>query len=213
MLLIDKPVGWSSFDVVAKARRVLNIKRIGHAGTLDPAASGLLIVLVGREETKQQDRFMKLDKEYVVSIQLGAFSTTDDSEGIITANALPVASSAEEFQRQLASWIGEIQQQPPAYSAIHVAGQRAYQLARRGETVELPKRTVTIYQLELLEFTPPVVTLRVHCSHGTYIRSLARDLGGYVTALRRTKIGQYLVENATSAEQLATVQNQPLIPE
>lgn len=212
MLLIDKPVGWTSFDVVAKARKLLNVKRIGHAGTLDPAASGLLIVLVGREETKQQDQFMKLDKVYEVTIKVGEFSTTDDVEGEISSNTYRLPNTSNEFQLQLQQFTGTIQQQPPAYSAIHVAGQRAYQLARRGEVVELPKRTVTIHQLEILEFEPPLVTLRVHCSHGTYIRSLAHDLGGYVTALRRTKIGDYSVEQATSAEQLATAQNQPLIP-
>lgn len=213
MLFIDKPVGWSSFDVVAKARKAFQTKRVGHAGTLDPAASGLLIVLLGRDETKHQDAFMRLNKEYVVTIELGKFSTTDDREGEITPHTQGFPTTRAQMQTALQPLVGTIQQQPPAYSAIHVHGKRAYQLARQGEKVVLPKRSVTIHALEILEFTAPYVTLRVVCSHGTYIRSLARDLGGYVTELRRTKIGAYSVEQATNAAQIETAQNQPLILE
>lgn len=221
MLLIDKPTDWSSFDVVAKARKALNVKRIGHAGTLDPAATGLLIVLVGREETKQQDRFMKLEKEYVVTMELGKVSTTDDAEGEITVHESAIQVTRTELEQVLPQFTGEIQQQPPIYSAIHIKGERAYKLARQGKAAEvvMPFRTVTIHSLELMKFDPPLATLKVSCSHGTYIRSLVRDIGqtlkcgAYVTALRRTKIGEYNVDNAMSVDQITTVQNQPLILE
>lgn len=205
MLLIDKPLGISSFQVVATVRRLFGEHTVGHAGTLDPLASGLLIVLIGRAETKQQDRFMKLAKEYVVTIELGKLSTTDDAEGEITNTTFQIPS--------LQDFIGEIEQIPPAFSAIHVNGERAYRLARQGQKLDLPKRNVIIYSIEQLDFKEPFITLKVHCSHGTYIRSLARAMGGYVTALRRTKIGEYDVSSAISLDQIAITQNQPLIPE
>ncbi|MBI4407050.1 MAG: tRNA pseudouridine(55) synthase TruB [Candidatus Kerfeldbacteria bacterium] len=205
MLLIDKPRGMSSFAVVAQARRSLHVQRVGHAGTLDPLASGLLIVLVGRDETKQQDRFMKLEKEYEVTIELGKFSTTDDAEGGITENTELKECTEEEIQKKVQQFVGTIEQTPPAYSAIHIDGERAYKLARRGETVAMPTRTVTIHGIEILEYAWPMLSLRVQCSHGTYIRSLARDLGGYVTVLRRTKIGEYDVTNAIAPNQMMRV--------
>lgn len=202
MLLIDKPRGLSSFAVVAQARRSLNVQRVGHAGTLDPLASGLLIVLVGRDETKQQDRFMKLEKEYEVTVALGKLSTTDDAEGRITENAEIAEYTEADIQKKVQLFVGVIQQTPPAYSAIHIGGERAYKLARRGETVAMPKRIVTIHAIEILQYAWPMLSLRVQCSHGTYIRSLARDLGGYATALRRTKIGDYDVTNAIAPNQI-----------
>lgn len=205
MLLIDKPRGITSFAVVAQARHSLNVQRIGHAGTLDPLASGLLIVLVGRDETKQQDSFMKLAKEYEVTIELGKMSTTDDAEGRIADSAEVTEDAEAEMIVKVKKFIGEIQQTPPAYSAIHIDGERAYKLARRGETVEMPKRTVTIHAIEILQYAWPMLSLRVQCSHGTYIRSLARDLGGYVTVLRRTKIGDYDVTNAIAPNQIRRV--------
>ncbi len=205
MLLIDKPRGMSSFAVVAQVRRSLHVQRVGHAGTLDPLASGLLIVLVGRDETKQQDSFMKLAKEYEVTIELGKFSTTDDAEGRIAENPERTEDTEAEMIKRVQQFIGTIQQTPSAYSAIHIDGERAYKLARRGETVEMPKRTVTIHGIELLHYAWPMLSLRVQCSHGTYIRSLARDLGGYVTVLRRTKIGDYDVTNAIAPNQIMRV--------
>lgn len=184
---------------------MLGVKRVGHAGTLDPLASGLLIILVGREETKHQDRFMKMDKEYVVTVELGKLSTTDDAEGEITSTQFQIPN--------LQNYVGKIQQIPPAYSAIHVHGERSYRLARQGKVVNLPKRTITIYSIELINLKEPFITLDVHCSHGTYIRSLARAMGGYVAALRRTKIGEYDVSAAISLDQIATAQNQSLPPE
>ncbi len=218
MLLVDKAVGWSSFDVVAKARKALQVKRIGHAGTLDPAATGLLIVLVGREETKQQDRFMKLEKEYEVTFELGKVSTTDDAEGEITVREMDHVITRSEFEAVLQRFIGPIQQQPPIYSAIHINGERAYKLARQGKAADvvIPFRTVMIHAIQIIAMQLPFITLRVSCSHGTYIRSLVRDIGealncgAYVTALRRTKIGSYRVENAMSVDQITTAQNQPL---
>lgn len=213
MLLIDKPRGITSFAVVAQTRRLLNVKRVGHAGTLDPLASGLLIVLVGREETKQQDRFMKLEKEYTVTIELGKLSTTDDAEGGIAEHSERTEDTEEEMIKRVQQFVGTIEQMPPAYSAIHIDGERAYKLARRGDTVTLPKRTVIIHSIEILQYTWPILSLRVQCSHGTYIRSLARDLGGYVTVLRRTRIGEYDVSSAILPDQITTAQNQPLTPE
>lgn len=213
MLLIDKPIGTSSFQVVATVRRLCGERTVGHAGTLDPLASGLLIVLVGRAETKQQDRFMKLNKEYVVTIELGKLSTTDDAEGRIAKNAETASSSYEEIAAGVKKFIGTIQQKPPVYSAVHVNGERAYRLARQGKIVDLPVRQVKIFSIKILEYNNPFITLKVNCSHGTYIRSLARDLGGYVTALRRTKIGEYDVSSAISLAQIETTQNQSLIPE
>lgn len=210
MILVDKPLGWSSFDIVAKTRHLFNVKRVGHAGTLDPAATGLLIVLIGRDETKLQDQFMRLDKEYVVTIELGKTSTTDDSEGRIAENPESTEDTEVDMIKRVQQFVGTIEQTPPVYSAVHIDGERAYKLARRGETIEMPKRTVTIHGIEILHYTWPMLSLRVHCSHGTYIRSLAHDLGGYVTALRRTRIGQYRVDMATPMDRITLAQNQPL---
>lgn len=203
-ILINKPVGYTSHDVVAIVRKKLQVKRVGHAGTLDPLADGLLIVLVGREETKLQSQYLTLPKEYVVDITFGFTSTTDDREGELTPVGDVNTVTLEKIQSVLPQFIGTIMQRPPIYSAIHHHGQRAYDLARAGkiQAEDLPLRQVTITDLHIEDWTPPVLRLRVNCSHGTYIRSLARDIGaalgvgGYATALRRTKIGDYNLEQA-----------------
>ncbi len=213
ILLIDKPAGWTSFDVVAKIRGAIRRSytskglkptkrqlKVGHAGTLDPFATGLLIVLLG-DATKKADEFLKLDKVYEATITLGATSSTGDPEGEIT----PVSSEVpteETIEAALKQFVGEIQQRPPSFSAIKVNGQRAYKLARKGQEVEIPLRTVTIHSIELLSYSYPELKIRTHVGSGTYIRSLAVDVGGklgtgaYCSQLRRTAIAGYGLKEA-----------------
>jgi tRNA pseudouridine55 synthase len=210
VLLIDKPAGWTSFDVVAKIRGAArtvsgNRKiRVGHAGTLDPFATGLLIVLIG-DETKKQDTYMKQDKEYEATLFLGATSTTGDPEGEITPQECKIPDQ-KAIVAALEALQGTISQTPPIYSAIKIKGQRAYKLARAGETPEMKARQVTIYELNLISYKFPELKVKVHCSSGTYIRTLAEDTGktlgcgAYLAALRRTRIGNYSVEDALTVE-------------
>ncbi|MGD0196421.1 MAG: tRNA pseudouridine(55) synthase TruB [Solirubrobacteraceae bacterium] len=193
LLLADKPPGISSHDVVARARHALAERRVGHAGTLDPFASGLLILLVGRA-TRLQHLFMALPKTYEVVAQLGARSSTGDVEGeIVETGVLP--------PEPLALPRGLIRQRPPAYSAVKIDGERAYARARRGESFELPEREVEIYAAEELWRDGTRVALRISCSSGTYIRSLVADLGdAYCVALRRTRIGPFDAAGAWSTE-------------
>lgn len=195
----------TSFGVVARVRRVLSRDagkkvKVGHCGTLDPFATGLLVLVTGKE-TKNAEKFMKLDKVYEATIKLGYTSTTGDPEGDIvdTSDEQP---AKEQLIQVLGAFIGQIEQTPPAFSAIKIDGQRAYKLARKGEVVEIPKRTVTIHSLELLDYTYPEVRIRTHVSSGTYIRTLAEDIGralgtgAYCTELRRTKIADWSVDEA-----------------
>lgn len=213
IVLVDKPAGWTSFDVVAKirgqlraqyvARGVTPTKRqlkVGHAGTLDPFATGLLVILLG-DATKQATEFLKLDKVYEATIRLGQVSTTGDPEGEVT----PVSDkrpARQELAQVLREFEGEIVQRPPMHSAIKINGRRAYQLARRGQTVEMPARHVMIHRLELLNYTYPEVTIRATVGSGTYIRTLAQDIGerlgtgAYCQALRRTQIADWSVDDA-----------------
>lgn len=197
----------TSFGVVARIRRVLSKEagkkvKVGHCGTLDPFATGLLVLVTGRE-TKNAEKFMKLDKVYEATIKLGYTSTTGDPEGNIvdTSDAVP---TLEDILKALEGFVGQIEQIPPAFSAIKIDGQRAYKLARKGEVVEIPKRTVTIHSLELLDYTYPELKIRTHVSSGTYIRTLAEDIGralgtgAYCTQLRRTMIADWSVEDAKS---------------
>lgn len=239
LLLIDKPAGWSSFDVIRKLRPVLGIKKMGHAGTLDPMATGLLIVLIGKA-TKKQDQFMKQDKRYEAEVTLGATSDTDDVEGTVTSSpetalgagkqlrdfardrqVAPMFSSGQagskdkketeqltlkKVQKTLEQFTGEIEQVPPQHSAIKVDGKRAYKTARAGGATQLKARKVTIHDLQLHEYEYPVLRITCSVSSGTYIRSLARDIGvalgtgAYLSALRRTRIGEYTVEQAVTPE-------------
>ncbi|EKD76229.1 MAG: tRNA pseudouridine synthase B [uncultured bacterium] len=218
MWLIDKPAQLTSHDVVARVRKLTGVKRVGHAGTLDPLATGLLIVLVGREETKQQYKFLILPKIYEVAITFGATSSTDDAEGELTRVADPSKITRADISSAGKKFIGTIQQRPPVFSAVHYHGKRAYRLARQNAITitDLPERSVTISQIEILDWTKPVVRLRVACSHGTYIRSLARDIGaalqvgGYVSVLRRIQIGSYNVAEAISLAQLTLNQTTPI---
>lgn len=188
--LVDKAAGRTSHDVVARARRELGVKRIGHAGTLDPFATGLLIILIGRRATREQARFMALRKTYRVVARFGAVSTTGDRDGRIT-------ETGRVPTEPLALPTGELRQRPPAYSAVKVAGERAYRRARRGEDFELPERLITVYRFDEVARDGALVELEVECSAGTYVRSLVADLGdAYCEELRRTRIGPFDVSEA-----------------
>jgi tRNA pseudouridine55 synthase len=189
VLLVDKPAGPTSHDIVAEVRRERG-QKTGHAGTLDPFATGLLIVLLGREATRLQARFMELPKTYRVVARFGATSTTGDPDGEITETGVVPAAPLELPQ-------GEILQRPPAYSAVKVGGERAYRRARRGEDVVVPERFVTIHRFTELSRQGDRVELEVECSSGTYVRSLVADLGdAYCESLRRTAIGSFSVDEA-----------------
>jgi len=211
MILIDKPAGMSSFGVVARVRRVLSAKagkkvKVGHTGTLDPFATGLLILLAGKM-TKRSNDFLKLDKEYIAEIKLGEISTTGDPEGEITERYLGVPKTEEEVKKVVQSFVGEISQKVPAFSAVKINGRRAYELARKGMEVETPTRKVHIYNIEVLDYAWPFLKIRTEVSSGTYIRTLGEDIGAklgtgaYVTSLRRTKIGKYSVDDAVKLDE------------
>lgn len=209
IILIDKPAGISSFGVVARVRRQLrdqnqDVKvKVGHMGTLDPFATGLLILLSGKMTRKAND-FLKLDKVYEATIHLGATSSTGDPEGeiskvTINKNQIP----SEDIVKQALKGLEGVQyQKPPIYSAIKINGQRAYKLARKGQIPDIPPREIEIYSLELLEYKFPTLRIRTHVSSGTYIRTLAEDIGkslkvgAYCSELRRIKVGDYDVRNA-----------------
>jgi tRNA pseudouridine55 synthase len=213
-LLVDKPAGWTSHDVVGKVRNVLKKEaghkiKVGHTGTLDPFATGLLILMIGGY-TKRAQEFSKLDKVYVAEIILGKISTTGDPEGEITekSNKKP---SQKEIENVLKEFTGEIEQIPHKFSAIKVNGQKAYDLARAGKDVVLEPRKVTIYNIEEVEYDYPKLKFTAEVSSGTYIRSLAEDIGeklgtgAYLSALRRTKVDKFTVENAHSIDELAFI--------
>ena len=205
VLLIDKPAGMTSFGVVARLRRVLSQAagkkvKVGHTGTLDPFATGLMIIVTGKK-CREADTFTKLDKWYEAEIMLGETSTTGDPEGELTRvseRQLP----RSEVEAVLGTFEGEIKQRPPIFSAIKINGRRAYQLARQGQPVDMPERTVSIYALELVAYEYPRLVIRAHVSSGTYIRSLAVDIGqkletgAYCRQLRRQAIAEYDVAQA-----------------
>lgn len=214
ILLVDKPQGITSHDVVARTRRLAGTRRIGHAGTLDPMATGLLILGVGHA-TRLLHYLVGLDKEYLATIRLGWGTTTDDAEGepLDAAPAERVDAADDAAVREaMLRWTGVVEQVPSAVSAVKVDGRRAYRRVRDGETVELAARTVTVSAFELLDLRPGAgfvdVDVRVDCSSGTYVRALARDVGaalgtgGHLTALRRTRIGAFPVDEATELEGL-----------
>jgi tRNA pseudouridine55 synthase len=198
VLLVDKPAGVTSHDVVAGVRRSRRAKA-GHAGTLDPFATGLLLVLIGREATRKQRRFLELPKTYRATARFGAVSTTGDPEGeIAETGVMPPAT--------LDLPVGELRQLPPAYSAIKLAGERAYARARRGEELQMPPRFVTVHRFEELWREGDRAGFEIECSSGTYVRSLIADLGdAYCTELRRTGIGPFSVEEAHGDGELGLV--------
>ncbi len=225
-MLVDKPAGWTSFDVVNYVRKIVataegkkpkNVK-VGHTGTLDPFATGLLVLLVGKEYTKRAGEFSKLDKTYEVTMRLGETSTTGDPEGIISPYNHPANASLfrrssklrQDLMEATQKIVGEIEQVPPAYSAIKIDGQRAYKLAREGKEVKIEPRKVTIHAIKLISYDYPEVKLIADVSSGTYIRTLVEDIGktlgtgAYTTALRRTKVGAFEVEKALKVENIST---------
>ena len=214
IVLIDKPTGMTSFGVVVRVRRVLTEQagrkvKVGHTGTLDPFATGLMILVTGKK-CREAEHYTKLDKWYEAQIVLGQTSSTGDPEGELTAVSDRRPTEAE-IGAVLERFTGEIQQTPPVFSAIKIDGQRAYKLARQGKEVNMPSRNVTIYSLKLISYEYPYVNIRTHVSSGTYIRTLAQDIGealgtgAYCRELRRTKIAEYDISDAKTLADLGIV--------
>jgi len=213
-LLVDKPEGLTSFDVVARIRSGTGVQKVGHAGTLDPMATGLLIVLVARPATRLQAAFMHLPKTYEGVMRLGERTPSHDAETEVVERADASGLTRADLASARDSLTGMIEQVPPMYSAVKVDGERLYKKARRGETVDRPPRQVHVEAFDLLDWTPPDLRFRVACSKGTYVRSLVRDLGdalevgAHLTALRRTHIGPYTAESAWPLSDLETALSQ-----
>lgn len=212
IVLIDKPKDWTSFDVIAKIRSITKIKKIGHTGTLDPFATGLLILLFNKA-TKLQSNFLNLDKTYVARLKLGAKTRTFDATSPEEENVPIDGLSSDEIANVILSFIGDYYQTPPIFSAKKVGGVRLYKLARRNEQTKIitPLQLVKIYSIKIISIELPFVTIEVNCSKGTYIRSLANDIGlrlgvgAYLFELRRTKIGDYFVNIALNFFELISL--------
>ena len=206
VLVVDKPTGMTSHDVVQVIRRGTNIRRAGHTGTLDPRASGVLVVLVG-PAVRLSEYVSASDKRYQAVIMLGTTTDTYDADGKTTSSS-PVDITEEKFDEELQKFVGQIEQVPPPYSAVKVQGRKAYDRARSGEEFELAPRIINVYSLEVLEWAPPEVVIDVNCSSGTYVRSLANDLGARLgcgatlTGLRRTKSGRFSLRDAVPLRKL-----------
>lgn len=211
IILADKPAGISSFGVVARVRRQLSEQagrkvKVGHTGTLDPFATGLMILLSGKF-TRRAGEFSKLDKVYEATIRLGATSSTGDPEGDIIEQIVKYIPNESQLRQAMGLFVGKITQIPPVFSAIKINGRRAYKLARAGHVVEIPPRQVEIYDIKILKYEYPVIKIRAHVSSGTYIRTLAEDIGdslgtgAYTTDLRRIKVGQYDIKDAIAIVQ------------
>lgn len=232
-LLIDKPVGWTSFDIVKRVRSTLTRRyglkklKVGHAGTLDPLASGVMIVVTGRS-TKMIEQLQAGVKEYIATIALGATTPSFDLETEIDARYPTDHITRQLVEQTLSRFTGRIEQIPPAFSACKIDGKRAYELARKGKEVDLKPKILVIDEIELLEFSPVSITVRVVCSKGTYIRALARDIGqalrsgGHLTALRRTRVGDALIDDCLEIDRTVELlrevditlpENPDLIPE
>ena len=207
VLVIDKPIGLTSHDVVQIIRRGTGIRRAGHTGTLDPRASGVLVILLG-PAVRLSEYVSASDKRYQATIRLGSTTDTYDAEGIVTSEAPANHISEEKFDEILQTYVGEIEQVPPPYSAVKVKGKKAYEMARKGEQVELEPRKIQVYSLDILEWDPPEVVIDAYCSSGTYVRSLANDLGealgtgAYLIGLRRTKSGRFTLREAVPLRRL-----------
>lgn len=215
LILVDKPAGWTSHDVVARTRKLAGTRKVGHAGTLDPMATGMLVIGFNKA-TRLLTYIVETTKTYRATIRLGHNTTTDDADGEIIQTRLANAVTAESISQAIADLTGTIQQVPAAVSAIKIDGKRAYQRVREGEAVDIPAREVTIHRFEIENIQRADdgktidLDVEIECTPGTYIRALARDLGetlqtgGYLTALRRTAVGPYHVDDAVTLEQLAT---------
>lgn len=208
-LLINKPTGPTSHDVVDQIRRLTGERRVGHTGTLDPFAEGLLIIGVGREATKKLSYFLKLSKTYIATAILGATANTDDKTGTVIQNEISHQPSKDEVEAAIKTFFGRQLQTPPMFSAKKIAGQKLYQLARRGLTVERQANEIEIFEIKIISYAWPRLEFAVCCSSGTYIRSLAHDLGeklgvgAYLEALKRTSIGPYNIIDARTSEKLS----------
>lgn len=202
---ITKPAGWTSFDVVNKLRSATRVKKVGHAGTLDPFATGVLLICFA-SATKQVEQLMTLDKEYEGVFELGTETDTHDLAGKIVATKPVPGFSRQQLEEVMARYRGTIMQQPPAFSALKQGGQRLYKLARAGKSVTIEPRPVTVHSLDLIAAQLPEVTIRLACSRGTYVRSLVRDIGNdlgcgaYLKALQRTRIGPYTLAQSLTVE-------------
>jgi tRNA pseudouridine55 synthase len=207
IILVNKPLNWTSFDIVARIRAMFEIKKIGHAGTLDPRATGLLILCTGKM-TKQIDQFQGYEKEYTGIFEIGAVTKSFDTETEVYETKDFSRIGKEEIEAVFHTFVGIQQQLPPMYSAIKMNGRRLYKDARKGREIERPTREIEIKEFEMTSFAPPYIGFRVVCSKGTYIRSLANDIGmklgcgAYLKELRRTKIGMFNVAEALPVEQL-----------
>jgi len=207
VLVVDKPVGMTSHDVVQAIRNGTGLRRAGHTGTLDPRASGVLVILVG-PAVRLSEYVSASDKRYQAIIRMGGKTDTFDSDGKMTQANQPVDVTESQFEEVLKTFVGEIEQTPPPYSAVKVQGRKAYEMARKGEEVDLAPRKITVHHLEVLEWAPPEAVIDVHCSSGTYVRSLANDLGeklgcgAYLVGLRRTKSGRFSLRDATPLRKL-----------
>ncbi len=207
-LLIDKSVGPTSFDIIYKLRKITDIKKIGHAGTLDPRASGLLIVAVGREATREIDKFLKLDKEYVAQIDLSKNTDTYDMEGKVTEEFVDKKIKKGEIKKVIKSFLGKQKQIPPMFSAKKVGGKKLYELARAGMKIERKSSDIEIFDIKITKYKWPKLEIKVKCGSGTYIRSLSRDIGkkldqgGTLSSLKRTKINKYSLRKAKKIDKL-----------
>ena len=215
LLLLNKPLEWTSFDVVNKLRKILKIKKIGHAGTLDPLATGLLIICVGRM-TKKIESFMGLEKEYTGTFAIGQTTPSYDLETEVTEAVDIQHITIDQIKEASAKLTGQLQQFPPAHSAIKVGGKRAYHFARQGKEIELKAREVEVKEFEITAVNLPQIEFRIVCSKGTYIRSLARDfgellgVGAYLSQLCRTRIGNFTLAEAITLEQVTQLPHEDL---
>lgn len=215
ILLINKPLGWTSFDVVKKVRNTIREKKVGHAGTLDPLATGLLILCTGKF-TKRIDEIQGQEKEYTGVIRLGETTPSYDRETEVMETRAIDHLTEESIKEAAKTFVGTIDQVPPIYSAVQIDGKRAYTLARKGKDVELKSRTVTINAFDITSINGPEVEFRVVCSKGTYIRSLAHDLGqqlgvgAHLSKLERTRIGEYKLEDALTIEDIVAIRKKQL---
>ena len=208
ILIVDKPVGMTSHDVVDRVRRITGVKKVGHGGTLDPLASGVLPILIGKA-TKMSDKVIGSEKEYLATIKFGENTDTDDAEGeVISKRDVPEKNNIE-IEDILKKFQGTIEQVPPKYSAIKYKGRPLYKLARKGIEVEMPPRQVQISNISIISWSCPLLTLKINCSKGTYIRALARDIGevigcgGHVTELRRMACGDFKIEDAKKLNEIS----------
>ncbi len=208
VLVVDKPIGMTSHDVVNAIRYGTGIRRAGHTGTLDPRASGVLVILIG-PAVRLSEYVSASDKRYQAIIRMGASTDTFDADGRFVRPSTVIPNVSEsQFEEVLKTFVGEIEQTPPPYSAVKIKGRRAYDMARRGEEVQIAPRKINVYHLEVLEWAPPEVVVDVHCSSGTYVRSLANDLGeklgcgAYLVGLRRTKSGRFSLRDSVPLRKL-----------